>query len=252
MPVDARVLDIACGTGAVALPAIAHAFRSHQETGKSGHVVASDFSPAMVEETKRAALRLGDASLLASFEVQNGEALSYPDASFDAVFSCFGIFLFGDRMAGWREAARVLKPGGVFATSVWRGPEHNPMLRAQMGPVVRALPERLLQPRTGGWMEIAEPAALTAEVNREGAWVDVQCIPFLATLAIGRWQKVWEGMRNNPVMGALLAECTQDELDVVRRSVHESFKDLAGGDDRPLMLDAACHILVARRAMSLV
>jgi ubiquinone/menaquinone biosynthesis C-methylase UbiE len=242
---DASVLDIACGTGAVALPAIERAMRT---PGGSGRVVASDFSPGMVEEAKRAASALGDTSAVASFDVQNGEALRYAAASFDAVFSCFGIFLFGDRIAGWREAARVLKPGGTFATSVWRSPEHNPMLRAQMAPVVKALPQRLLQPRSGGWIEIAEASALMAEVNRDGNWVNMHCAPFQATIAFGRPQQVWDAMRDNPVLGALLAECTEPELEIVKRSVLESFKELAGGDNRPLLLDSVCNILVATRA----
>jgi len=46
-------------------------------------------------------------------------ALPFPDASFDLVCCQFGAMFFPDRPAGYREAKRVLKPGGVFLFSVW-------------------------------------------------------------------------------------------------------------------------------------
>jgi len=108
LPLGARVLDIACGSGAVTLPAVERARAERHAGGPGGLVVGCDLSPAMVELTRAAATRL-DADGLFHCETQNGEALSYTDGSFDAAFSCFGIFLFGDRRQGWREAARVIR-----------------------------------------------------------------------------------------------------------------------------------------------
>jgi len=45
--------------------------------------------------------------------------LPFEDASFDAVVCEFGVMLFSDRIAGYAEAGRVLKPGGSFLFNVW-------------------------------------------------------------------------------------------------------------------------------------
>lgn len=240
---DARVLDVACGVGAITLPAVRRALHH-----RAGEVLATDFSAEMVQRTKRAAEALGDVSSVLRCEVQDGMALTYDNASFDAVFSSFGIFLFPDRVAGWREAARVLRPGGTFATAVWQGPAHNEMLRAQMEPVMRALPPHLLTPQKGGWMEVAEADALAAEVRAAGPFTDVRVRPFHATLTVGDWTPLWDAMRDNPVMGALLARCDDDELARVRAAFFAAFRDRAGGDGEPLVLHSACNLLLATRA----
>lgn len=240
---DARVLDVACGVGALTLPAVRRALHLG-----AGEVVATDFSGEMVQRTRRAAEALGDVSPVLRCEVQDGMALTFPDGAFDAVFSSFGIFLFPDRVAGWREAARVLRPGGTFATSVWQGPAHNEMLRAQMEPVIRALPPHLLAPQKGGWMEVAEADALAAEVRAAGPFTDVRVMPFHATLTLGDWTPLWDAMRDNPVMGALLARCDEAEIVRVREEFFAAFSDRAGGEGMPLVLHSVCNLLLATRA----
>lgn len=52
-------------------------------------------------------------------------ALPFEDARFDLVCCQFGAMFFPDRVAGYREARRVLKPGGRFLFSVWDRVEEN-------------------------------------------------------------------------------------------------------------------------------
>jgi SAM-dependent methyltransferase len=51
--------------------------------------------------------------------------LPFDDASFDLVCCQFGAMFFPDRVAAYREAKRVLKPGGHFLFSVWDRIEEN-------------------------------------------------------------------------------------------------------------------------------
>jgi ubiquinone/menaquinone biosynthesis C-methylase UbiE len=243
----AKILDIACGTGALAIPAIARAERARREHGAGGHVVASDYSKAMLALTERAAQESGAHADLYRCDVQNGEALTYGDASFDAVYSCFGIFLFDDRRAGWREAFRVLAPGGTFVTSVWQGPKSNEMLRLQMAPVAAALPERLRAPKPNGWIEIADAESLRAELAACAPWSALRTYPFHASIAFGDWTVLWDAMQNNPVMGELLRQCTADELAVVRDAVVAQLRVAAGGDHEPLVMEAVCNIAIASK-----
>jgi ubiquinone/menaquinone biosynthesis C-methylase UbiE len=52
-------------------------------------------------------------------------ALPFGDAAFDLVCCQFGAMFFPDRVAGYREARRVLKPGGYFLFNVWDRIEEN-------------------------------------------------------------------------------------------------------------------------------
>lgn len=99
-----RILDIAAGTGALALAA----------ARKGGQVLATDFSAGMVARIAAA----GPPGLEA--RVMDGQALDLPDASFDAVFSIFGVIMFPNWRKGLSEMARVTRPGGIGVVATWR------------------------------------------------------------------------------------------------------------------------------------
>ena len=102
------VLDVAAGPGTLTLQAAPRARR----------VVAVDFSTRMLEELNRRARE----GRLANIEtiVADGQALPLPNAAFDAAFSMFGLIFFPDRLQGFRELLRVLRPGGRAVVSSWR------------------------------------------------------------------------------------------------------------------------------------
>jgi len=93
-----RVLDVACGTGDLAIELA-------RRVGPAGTVIGSDFSEAMLERarSKEPALR---------WEWGNALELDYPDDYFDAVTVGFGARNFSDLERGIREMARVVRPGG--------------------------------------------------------------------------------------------------------------------------------------------
>jgi len=102
-----RVLDVACGTGLVALAAA--------QGGAS--VLGVDLSGAMVEAaTARAHQRgLGHAS----FARMDAENLALPDAAFDVVLCGLGLMYMPEPARALREMRRVLRPGGRLALAVW-------------------------------------------------------------------------------------------------------------------------------------
>ena len=102
-----RVLDIATGTGLSAAAALA-------AVGPTGHVAAADVSPAMAEKARE---RLGNAPNT-SVSVEDGQALSFADSSFDVVLCNLGLMFFPDPARGLSEFRRVLRPGGRVAVSV--------------------------------------------------------------------------------------------------------------------------------------
>ena len=96
-----RVLDVATGSGAVALRAA--------ERGAT--VTAVDIAPELVECARRAA---DDAGLCVDFRVADAERLPFPPRSFDAVASAQGVVFAADPQAVARELARVCRPDGML------------------------------------------------------------------------------------------------------------------------------------------
>jgi len=241
------MLDIACGNGELSRAAVLHCMAERGSTAAMGSVVATDFAPEMVALASKnlGALEAGD---LVRCEVHDGQALGFEPSSFDAVFSAFGIFLFPDRRAGWREAARVLVPGGLLATSVWRGPEHNALARLQMEPVMEVLPERIRAalPRPG-WLDIASREGLVAELESSG-FTAIEVSVFDATLTAPTPRAMWDAMRENPLTRGLFEGCRAEELAEVEASVLARFTALSGGPDRSVRLEASCHFAVGLRA----
>jgi ubiquinone/menaquinone biosynthesis C-methylase UbiE len=102
----ARVLDVACGTGNLAIPA----------ARKGAQVWGIDIAPNSLDQARQRAAAEG---LQAVFEEGDAEQLPYPDAHFDVVMSMFGA-MFGPRpelVAA--ELARVCRPQGTIAMANW-------------------------------------------------------------------------------------------------------------------------------------
>jgi demethylmenaquinone methyltransferase/2-methoxy-6-polyprenyl-1,4-benzoquinol methylase len=109
-----EILDMAGGTGDVA-------FRMAR---RGAQVTVADINADMLEVGKQRSERRGLSGL--SWKVENAEALSFADASFDAYTIVFGIRNVTDIPAALREAHRVLKRGGrfycmEFSSSDWPG-----------------------------------------------------------------------------------------------------------------------------------
>jgi demethylmenaquinone methyltransferase / 2-methoxy-6-polyprenyl-1,4-benzoquinol methylase len=140
---DARVLDVATGTGAVALELV-------RRYGCS--VVGIDRSPEMLAVARP---RIAADELGASIELLEGraETLPFADASFDALTVTYLLRYVDDPAATIRELARVVRPGGTVASLEFGVPQAR-AARALWELYVRlALPlaGRLLSP---GWHEV--------------------------------------------------------------------------------------------------
>jgi len=101
-----RVLDVACGTGVVAVTA----------ARRGAEVRALDLSPVLLERGLHNATLAG---VPVDFTEGDVEALPYPDAHFDVVLSQFGHMFAPRPELAISEMLRVLKPGGRIAFSTW-------------------------------------------------------------------------------------------------------------------------------------
>lgn len=103
----ARVLDVACGTGGVALRA----------ARAGADVVGIDISADQLAKARSAAAA---ESLPIRFDEGDCQELPYADAEFDAVVSAFGAIFAADHARTAAELARVCRPGGRLALTSWQ------------------------------------------------------------------------------------------------------------------------------------
>ncbi|GJD96154.1 class I SAM-dependent methyltransferase [Methylobacterium iners] len=146
-----RVLDVAAGTGALA----------HAAARSGAQVLAIDFSPGMVARIAAAGLPNVDAT------VMDGQALALPDASFDAVFSIFGVIMFPDWRKGLAEMARVTRPGGHGVVATWQ--EQGAATFLLLGQIRRKLfPERETMAMPEGVKALGDPEGFARELVAAG------------------------------------------------------------------------------------
>ncbi|HYM47243.1 MAG TPA: methyltransferase domain-containing protein, partial [Burkholderiaceae bacterium] len=112
-----RVLDVAAGAGEQSIAAA-------RRVGPTGHVLATDIAPALLEH----ALVDARAAGLSNISVQelDGEQLdTLPAASFDVVISRVGLIYFPDQQRALKGMRHALKPGGRVAAVVYSTPDRN-------------------------------------------------------------------------------------------------------------------------------
>lgn len=101
-----KVLDVACGTGNLALPA----------ARIGAQVTGVDIAPNLVEQARENAKQMG---LSAQFDEGDAEALPYDEASFDSVITMFGAMFAPRPELVASELKRVCRPGGSIAMANW-------------------------------------------------------------------------------------------------------------------------------------
>ncbi|MBA9004594.1 MULTISPECIES: methyltransferase domain-containing protein [Thermomonospora] len=116
-PRRGRVLDVACGTGVVAL-AVA------RRGGAGTHVTGVDPDEAMLAVARFLTGHVGAPGPIEWLQAP-AEELPLEDRAFDLVYCQQGLQFFSDKIAGIAQMRRVLRPGGAAGVAVWRGPEHH-------------------------------------------------------------------------------------------------------------------------------
>lgn len=102
----ARVLDVACGTGNLSVPA----------ARAGADVTGLDIAPNLIETARRRALAEG---LEIKFDEGDAEQMPYGDATFDVVVTMFGAMFAPRPDVTAAELLRVCRPGGRVAMANW-------------------------------------------------------------------------------------------------------------------------------------
>lgn len=208
-----RLLDVACGTGALTVAAAGR-------VSPGGAVLGLDINPEMLAVARRQHPEI-------EWHEGRAESLPFAGASFDAVVSQFGLMFFDDRVAALREMQRVLRPGGRLAVAVCDALERSPGYAA-----LAALLDRLFGRRVGDAFRapfvLGDAATLQALCVVAG--IDMACVAsqegtvrFDSIDALVSTERacVW-------TLGGLLDD---DQFERLRREAQEAFRPFvdAGG-----------------------
>jgi SAM-dependent methyltransferase len=146
-----RVLDVACGYGEPSLTAA-------KKAGADGSVVATDISAEMLAYGRQRAAAAGLDNI--EFVEADASALDFPEDSFDAAVSRWGIIFDPDGEAAAAKARGFLKPGARMAISSWGPPERVPFLAIPMRTVMERLDVPPPPPGTPGPLSRPTPEAI--------------------------------------------------------------------------------------------
>lgn len=141
-----RVLETAAGTGV-----LTRALRLHLPG--PAEIVATDLNQPMLDHARS---RQENPQGIA-WRQADALALPFEDRSFDAVACQFGVMFFPEKIRGFAEARRVLKPGGRFVFNVWDRISENEFVDVLMQALAELFPEdppRFMQRTPHGYHDI--------------------------------------------------------------------------------------------------
>lgn len=229
---DDRVLDVGCGTGVVARTAASRTASDTQVTG-------TDVNGPMLTAARGFAAQAG----LTGIEWIECDAANMPfgGGRFDAVLCQQGLQFMPDRAAALAEMARVLKPGGRLALSVWK--ESSPLGVA----LSKVLDRRFGDGTTAAWQvmySLGDRETLRGLAAAAG-FRDIQiAFDFKFARHPDPLAFVAGAIAGSPLAGAV-AELPGDERERLCGEVVAELSNFQ--DDGGLAAPAPCHTLTARR-----
>lgn len=224
-----RVLDVATGTGISADAALA-------VVGQSGSVLATDISQEMVERARQR-LRWSPNAAVA---VEDGQALTFPDASFDAVICSLGLMFFPDPARGLSSFHRVVRPGGRAAVSVKVAPERSYNFRINLV-IARHRPG--LADAVARLFALGDETRLSSLFSKAG-FADVQTFTEKHTFVLPSFDAYYGPFeRGGASTGQLLATVSEAARHAVREEMREALNDTGG----PITIEVEHRIASGRR-----
>jgi ubiquinone/menaquinone biosynthesis C-methylase UbiE len=225
-----RVLDVATGTGLAAEAAL-------DVVGPTGHVTATDISPAMLG---RAQERLGKRANTA-LAVADGQSLGLSDKGFDAVICNMGLMYFPDPPRGLSEFHRVLRPGGRAAVSVFTRAD-----RALVGGLIRAAIARhdpSKAEEAHRFFALGEATRLRSAFEQAG-FTEIEIATETMIFAFASFDAYFGGAeRGEGLMGQEYLALPED----VRRAVREEVRREVGDAGGPIEVEVEVRIASGRR-----
>jgi enediyne biosynthesis protein CalE5 len=214
-----RVLDVAAGYGEPSLTAA-------RKAGADGSVVATDISAEMLSFGRERAAAAGLENI--EFTESDAASLIYPEGTFDAALSRWGIIFEPDAEAAATRIRSFVKPGGRMAISSWGSPDRVPMLAIPMRTAMERLQVPPPPPGAPGPLSRPTPEALGGLLEAAG-FSDVEVEE--AEVAL-EWQSPEEFTtfikEIAPPITAMIAPHPQEVQDETWAAISEAVRGVAG------------------------
>ncbi|ALN61238.1 methyltransferase family protein [Lysobacter antibioticus] len=228
-----EVLDIGCGTGAVAL-ALA------RRLGAAGRCVGIDISEPMIALARTRADAEGGS---AEFLCADAQTHAFAPARFDAIVSRFGVMFFADPVAAFANLRRAAKQGAELHLIAWRGAADNPFMTTAeraAAPLLPTLPAR--KPDGPGQFAFAD-AQRVRRILDDSGWAEIDIQPIEATCSFPESELVRYLSRLGP-LGLFLQEADERTRAEVVKTVRAAFDPYVHGAE--VRYRAACWMIGAR------
>jgi ubiquinone/menaquinone biosynthesis C-methylase UbiE len=223
-----RFLDVAAGTGGLALPAARLGAR----------VLATDWSAAMIERFEARAQEEGLSQ--AEGRVLDCHALDLPDDSFDVTGSQFGVMLVPDQPRALREMVRVTKPSGRVLVIAYGSPAEFGALQVFISALKVVAPEFPGLPDDPPPLEfqVSDPDVLRQRLVDSGL-KDVRVERTAERPAFASGQEMWDWVLfGNPTPGMLVADLTENQRTRLRQVLDGMLRERAGSNGRAVLTNA--------------
>lgn len=203
-----RFLDVACGSGALSIPA----------ARAGAKVTAVDISPTMVERLKA---RAREQHLEIEARTMDGHQLEFADNSFDVTGSQFGVMLFPDLPRGLKEMVRVTKPGGKVLMTVFGSPmqiEFFGFFLAAMKSVVPNFEGPPMDPPPLPF-QVSDPAVFRRRLEEAGL-KDIQIDTLTEKLEFKSGKHLWDWLLgSNPIATIITSGLDKDQAAAVQKAM---------------------------------
>jgi SAM-dependent methyltransferase len=171
-----RVLDIGCGCGQTLI-------QLAERVGREGAVTGVDVSGPMLERARRRVREAGHAQV--QIHQADAQTFAFAPASFDLVFSRFGVMFFADPPAAFANLRRALAPAGRVGFVCWQGLDRNPWMRVPaMAAAAHVAFPPPPPPGTPGPFAFADPERVRGILERAG-FRDIALEPHAQELTVG-------------------------------------------------------------------
>jgi ubiquinone/menaquinone biosynthesis C-methylase UbiE len=231
-----RILDIGCGTGAVAIELAGR-------VGPSGHVLGIDISTPMLERARQLTPR----ELPADYVLADATVYPFDPESFDLLVSRFGVMFFADPVLSFRNLRSALRPKGRLVFACWREPRENGWMMAPLMAVYKHVPKLpQLGPEDPGPFAFADETRVKRILGEAGFNdIGMEACPLTLDVAAGRGLEaaVQGALEIGPASRALEGHPPEVVAAAVQ-SIREALTPFAKGQS--VLLPGAIWIVTAR------
>jgi SAM-dependent methyltransferase len=172
-----RILDVGCGAGRTS-------FELARRAGPSGSVLGVDISAPLLSLARE--LHAKERLENVSFVQADAQTHAFEPASFDLVFSRFGVMFFADPVAAFANLAAATREGGRLSFVCWQAMDRNAWVHRAVGAVLPHVPPpEPPPPGAPGPFAFADASRLRGILDGAG-WRETSIDPFETPLHMGR------------------------------------------------------------------